>query len=356
MFSIDVGANQLRGSIYRWVRNGRIQIVFARRYTAFMRATRILDQPIIQPGMDDRIGTNINGPSLIRVPAWVTQPLGRYYLYFSHHKGTFIRLAYADDLKGPWKIHRPGVLDVSESLFAPTDPPEPPPDQRPSWAETLPGGYLYAHVASPDVHIDEESQQIRMYYHGLLDNGDQKTRIAYSADGLHFAPRTPLLGPPYFRVVRHKDWIYATTWQGRFLRARHWDGPFEVQSDPGPAMQLFGKNSSLELRHPALWLKGDTLHLFFSCMGDCPEQIYHCQCELAKEWDDWVFTEPRILLSPQKIWEGSDLPRQPSVVGTATERLCELRDPGIFVDDDQVYILYSGAGEAAIGIARLEEH
>ena len=180
MFSIDVGANQLRGSIYRWVRKDRVQIVFAQRYTAFMRATRILDQPIIHAGMDDRIGTNINGPSLIRVPAWVTQPLGRYYLYFSHHKGTFIRLAYADDLDGPWKIHRPGVLDVSESLFAPTDPPEPPPDQRPSWAETLPGGYLYAHVASPDVHIDEESQQIRMYYHGLLDNGDQKTRIACS--------------------------------------------------------------------------------------------------------------------------------------------------------------------------------
>ena len=49
--------------------------------------------------MDDRIGTNINGPSLIRVPAQVwPQPLGRYYLYFSHHKGAFIRLAYADDL------------------------------------------------------------------------------------------------------------------------------------------------------------------------------------------------------------------------------------------------------------------
>ena len=64
------------------------------------------------------MGSNINGPSVIRVPDWVQQPLGRYYLYFSHHKGTYIRLAYANALTGPWKIHSPGVLDVSQSLFA----------------------------------------------------------------------------------------------------------------------------------------------------------------------------------------------------------------------------------------------
>lgn len=317
-------------------------------------ATRIMEEPIIHPGMDARIGTNINGPSVIRVPDWLAKPLGRYYLYFAHHKGTFIRLAYADNLKGPWQIHSPGVLDVSQSLFAPTDPPEPPPELRPSWADTLPGGYLYAHVASPDVHIDEPGRKIRMYYHGLLDNGDQMTRVAYSEDGLSFLPRTPLLGPPYFRVVRYKQWIYAISWQGRFLRARDWDGPFEIQQDPGPAMRLFGPDSNLEPRHPTLSLDGNTLHLFFSCTGDCPERIYHCRCELHDDWDRWVFTEPRVLLSPEKVWEGSDLQPKPSLVGTTTSRLCELRDPGIFSQDGEVYILYSGAGEAAIGIARLE--
>ena len=35
--------------------------------------------PIIRPEMlPGRDGENINGPSLIRVPAWVKNPLGRY--------------------------------------------------------------------------------------------------------------------------------------------------------------------------------------------------------------------------------------------------------------------------------------
>ena len=92
---------------------------------------RLLDEPIIRPRMDGRMGDNINGPSLIRVPDWVEEPLGRYYLYFADHKGSYIRLAYADALVGPWTVHTPGVLDVADSLFEPVDPPEPPEADRP---------------------------------------------------------------------------------------------------------------------------------------------------------------------------------------------------------------------------------
>jgi hypothetical protein len=43
--------------------------------------------PIVAPALDASIGDNINGPSLIRLPDWITHPLGRYYLYFADHKG-----------------------------------------------------------------------------------------------------------------------------------------------------------------------------------------------------------------------------------------------------------------------------
>ena len=92
----------------------------------FNIAVRRFDtNPIISPNMNSRIGTNINGPSLIRVPQWIGTPLGRYYLYFADHKGRSISLAYADQLKGPWKIYEPGSLRLEDSHFL-QRPPTPP--------------------------------------------------------------------------------------------------------------------------------------------------------------------------------------------------------------------------------------
>ena len=71
-------------------------------------ARRLPGNPILRHTMDPRLVeeaqaygyVNINGPSLIRVPTWIEHPLGRYYLYFAHHKGEYIRLSYADRLEG----------------------------------------------------------------------------------------------------------------------------------------------------------------------------------------------------------------------------------------------------------------
>jgi hypothetical protein len=87
-----------------------------------MRVVRFPKNPIVVPNTDERMGSNVNGPSLIRVPDWVTNPLGRYYLYFAHHQGQYIRLVYADELRGPWFIHTPGVLALEDSFLRLTLP------------------------------------------------------------------------------------------------------------------------------------------------------------------------------------------------------------------------------------------
>ena len=59
-------------------------------------------------------GRNINGPTVIKAPSWLKNAPGKYLMYFSHHTGSYIRMAYADKLTGPWKIYEGGVMDLAQ--------------------------------------------------------------------------------------------------------------------------------------------------------------------------------------------------------------------------------------------------
>ena len=95
-----------------------------------IRVTRLANGPIIGPELHPSIGMNIQGPSLIRVPDWIGDRLGAYYLYFADHKGSYIRLAYADHLTGPWRVHPPGSLTWRSRTFSRPRPPSPPTNSR----------------------------------------------------------------------------------------------------------------------------------------------------------------------------------------------------------------------------------
>jgi hypothetical protein len=270
--------------------------------------------------MDDTIGTNINGPSLIRVPEWVENPLGRYYLFFAHHQGEFIRLAYADRLTGPWKVYRPGVLRLSETVCS-------------------------RHIASPDVHVDKRTRQILMYFHGI-HAGDQVTFLATSRDGLHFSAETEVLGPFYFRVFAHQGWFYAIAkhynTNGLLLRSRDGRTPFEG-----------GRHILPRMRHVALRKENDVLEVFFTQVGDEPERILLSRMALAGDWRSWQPSDPVEILAPERDYEGVQLPLGPSRSGAIHVPTRQLRDPAIYEQDGRVYLLYSVAGESGIAIAEL---
>ena len=42
------------------------------------------------------------------------------------------------------------------------------------------------------------------------------------------------------------------------------------------------------------------------------------------------------------------------VMGTAIDRVNEIRDPALFLDQGQVYLAYCGGGGSGIGIARVD--
>ena len=311
---------------------------------------RLLKNPILKPNMDDVMGNNLCGPSLIRVPSWIKNPLGRYYIYFANHMGRYIRLAYADHLRGPWRTYRPGALSVEQSLFVDVSPPEQSLEDRPVWADEQKAGYLYAHVASPDVHIDNIRKQIRMYYHGLLDNGDQQTRVAYSDNGIEFHAKKHLLGPSYFRVFEFKETIYALSWGGAVHCSQSWDKPFETRDEPilVPAMD----NHKLTIRHLCVFLLDQTLHVFYSCIGDKPESLYHCPVLLHPDWKDWQAGPISKILQPVLDWEGVGKQEVVSEIGPSMGYAPDLRDPYVFKDNGEIYLLYCGGAEyGGIGIA-----
>ena len=285
-----------------------------------MRIERLPNNPIIRPHMDARMGTNVNGPSLIRTPDWLPNPLGKYYLYFGHHQGDYIRLAWSDHLTGPWTTYEPGVLHLNDA-------------------------YTTGHLASPDVHVDNGNREIRMYYHGPVPGRGQQSKVALSPDGIHFTARPENLGNSYFRVFKWQGATFALGMPGIFYRSQ--DGLTGFRQGP----VLFSEDQ----RHTALKLDGNMLSVFYSNAHDCPERILLARVELTPDWMSWRASKAVVILEPETDYEGADLPLHPSRRGWSPERARQLRDPGIYREGADTYLLYSVAGESGIAIAKITD-
>ena len=301
---------------------------------ATVSVNRIGDGPIITPELDQRMGGNIQGPSLIKVPKWIENPIGQYYLYFADHRGEYIRMAYADSITGPWTVYSPGSLKLEDSYFPTTCPP----------CSLAPGqtAALYAHIASPDVHVREDLQQIVMYIHGR-GKGRQFTRAAVSEDGIHFEGREEELGPHYFRVIEHEGFFYAMSMPGYLYRSPDGLSRFEAGS------QFF----NADMRHSALLIRDGLLYVFFTQRGDAPERILLSTLDLTGDWNTWTQSEAIEILRPETDWEGASLSIEPSRGGYIDVRANQLRDPAIYQEGGNTYLLYSVAGESGIAIAEL---
>ena len=252
------------------------------------------------PGLEDERGTNINGPSLLRVPEWVERPLGKYYLYFAHHQGAYIRMAYADELAGPWMVHASGVLHM---------------DQGPG----------RKHIASPDLHVYPERREIRMYFHMPAPVGHealgQVSFAAQSQDGLHFSVRPEILGKSYFRVFQYGGWHYA------LAKYDNVDGVF-YRSRDGLTDFVEGSRLLPRVRHTSLWVEEDILHLLYTRVGDAPERILYAWTDMRGNWREWVFSEPELVLKPEMDWEGVECALEASQSGAVRGMARQLRDPG----------------------------
>jgi hypothetical protein len=331
--------------------------------------TRFAGNPIIRPemipGQDQGApaGWNIDFPSVIRVPSWLPNPLGKYYLYFSSHHGTYIRLAYADRLEGPWKIYAPGTLTLQEVYQV-------------NGIKGSPRG----HLAAPDVQVDDATRQIRLYFHSKGAVGHAES-VALSSDGLHFKPAPGALGRPYFRVFQWQGNTYAIDRDASLLRSRDGLTGFEEISDAlalaaNEPRDKSNKQSRAtdggddegkpgKVRHTAVMLDGDRLTIFYTRTGDAPEAIMMTRIALNDDPKTWRAATPIRVMVPVMDYEGANLPITRSEGGTViktraaiageTGAAHALRDPFIFREEGQTYLFYAVAGERGIAGATLRD-
>ena len=274
---------------------------------------------------------NINGPSLLRVPKWIEDPKGKYYLYFAHHKGGHIRIAYAENIEGPYTLYKQGILRIKEIKE------------------------FHNHIASPDVHVDNKKKEIRMYFHTrylttpVYDNFKQMTYVAFSEDGLTFKHEIIPLARSYLRVFKYKRSYFglgkASNRSGQIYKSKNGIKPFK----PGPRVLPGG-------RHFAVYRDKNQLHILYSKAMDVPERILYTRIDLKKKWTEWKPEDgvEYSLLAPKEPWEGADLPFSEPKWGARYERVRQLRDPAWYVENGKIYFLYSIAGESGIALAMVE--
>jgi hypothetical protein len=339
---------------------GAIAAAFERSPQAQSIAVKRLQQnPLVTVDSSPTLGVNVNGPTVIRVPDWVERPLGRYYMYFGNHRGDFIRLAYADAVTGPWKVHAPGVLHARDTAFF-----RPQPDPQPE--VMLPGGYS-THLASPEILIDDSRKRIILWSHGWYTNGErwpvglpearawsaqkgygQFTQVAESSDGVHFTSRPALTKDSYLRVFQYGGYWYGMMRLGILGRAKAPLDSFELGGNPFKDSPYANR-----VRHVALAPRGNRLQLFFTVIGDAPERIMFTTIDLTKDWSEWRAAPAIEVMRPETDYECASAPIAPSQVGDVMGRVHQMRDPHVFQDGGRTYLFYAVCGEQGVAGAEI---
>lgn len=198
------------------------------------------------------------------------------------------------------------------------------------------------HIASPDVHVHEDTRSIRMYFHGVAkEKKGQWTTVANSDDGLNFSASTNLLGKFYFRV-----WHWNRHWYA--LAKNHNEGWGELYRSSDPFQPFETRGNFLKgMRHASVLVQGHYLLIFYSRVGDSPERILLSTVDLSDDWMTWKPSDPIDVIKPERRHEGARFPIVPSEHGPAAA-VNQLRDPFIFNNNNQNILFYTIAGEEGI--------
>ena len=178
----------------------------------------------------------------------------------------------------------------------------------------------------------------------------QFTQSSASTDGLHFVLQPAITKVSYLRVFPLDGYLYGMARLGQLLRSK--DPLTTFDTGPNP---FAGGPYADRVRHVATVLRGRTLFVFFTGIGDAPERVLVSTLDLLGDWNGWKASVPVELLRPEAAYECPDLPDVPSAAGEIEGRARQLRDPGIFEDQPsgKTFLFYSICGEQGLAAAEL---
>lgn len=223
--------------------------------------------------------------------------------------------------------------------------------------------HLFGHIASPDVLVDHDRQEIIMYFHGAHDRPQQSTAMATSTTGLDFTVRTEDLAhpKPYTRVFEYNNKFYlmakhdsGITAGWSFWASKDIKGPFTSK----PAATIDAPQNidepAIRVRHGSPVVRSDVLSVFYTRVGDAPERVLVQQYQLGEDTATWRLRGASYEVLRPDNDEGGKEPVVPSEGGIIRRPVNQLRDPYVFVDDSGLFLFYAIAGESGIAVARLE--
>tara|TARA_R110002096_G_scaffold97208_3_gene216587 strand:- start:17897 stop:18628 length:732 start_codon:yes stop_codon:yes gene_type:complete len=187
------------------------------------------------------------------------------------------------------------------------------------------------HIASPDVHEKDGL----MFYHGGFKGGGQKTFVVKD--------KIPLLDPIAPFYLRAWYDFQMNRWWGV---AKHRGCSLFSSADPTKEW-VCRAHLGFHIRHA--FVNPRSMWMYYSKIGDAPEHILRKRLSMSRK--KLVGPEEQVL-TPEKDWEGVNLPLVPSIKGIARSPVHQLRDP--MIHETRLY--YSVAGEQGIAFADFREN
>ena len=284
--------------------------------------------------LPNELSININGPCINIVQDDLSN---HFELYFADHRGKFIRRAISDNILGPFKIKLIPELTIDYLSFFTS---------------------AHNHIASPFIFLFKN--EIWMVVHAPCSIYNcQRSFFFKFVNSKWMVLASDNFLPFYAKSIVIEEQILFICKGGDVFKSQNPIGPYEKI---GNIFNYAGfdtwHNYDSAARHFGLFYykREEIIIICFSRIGVKQESIEYLLMS-SNDLINGSFSkkeyEIKKLLYPVKDWEGAHLDKTKSKAGASDHYENALRDPDLFLFDNNLYLFYSFGGERGIGAVQI---